>query len=113
MVTDRLPVYMIILEPFCTEVQHCGRKHCGIKLSFLNCLESNFSSPHFKAYLTRTVLGVYTRTFGYGSKRDLLSRWTCLGTDSSSIWNGSISSRLNARPMRTYLGKVPFGTVPV
>ena len=35
------------------------------------------------------------------------------GTDSSSVWNGSISSRVNARPIRTYLGTVPFGTVPV
>ena len=35
--------------------------------------------------------------------RDLLSRWTSSGTASGSIWNGSISSRVNARPICTVL----------
>ena len=59
--------------------------------------------PRFQAYLTRTALGVYTRTFWFGSVRDLLFRWTRSGTASGSVWNGSISSRVNARPIRTVL----------
>ena len=51
----------------------------------------------------RTVLGVYTRTFWFRSVQDLLSRWTSSGTASGSVWNGSISSRVNARPIRTVL----------
>ena len=51
--------------------------------------------------------GSLHENFRYGSKRDLLSRWTHLGTDSSSAWNGSINSRVNARPIRTYLGTAP------
>ena len=43
------------------------------------------------------------RTFWFGSVRDLLSRWTSYGTASSSVWNGSISSRVNARPIRMVL----------
>ena len=57
----------------------------------------------------RTALGVYTRTFC--SVRDLLSRWTNSGTASSSVCNGSISSRVHARPIRTVLvrfHKEPF-----
>ena len=41
------------------------------------------------------------RTFWFGSVRDLLSRWTSSGTASGSVWNGAISSRVNARPIRT------------
>ena len=33
----------------------------------------------------------------------LLSRWTSSGTAGGSVWNGSISSRVNARPIRTVL----------
>ena len=65
--------------------------------------QSNFPLPRFLPYLTRTVLGVYTRTFWFGSAWDLLSRWTSSGTASGSVWNGSISSRVNARPIRTVL----------
>ena len=35
--------------------------------------------------------------------RVLLSRWTSSGTASGSIWNGFISSRVKARPIRTVL----------
>ena len=35
--------------------------------------------------------------------RDLLSRWTCSGTPSGSVWNASISSRVSARPILTVL----------
>ena len=31
------------------------------------------------------------------------SRWTSSGTASGSVWNGSISSHVNARPIRTVL----------
>ena len=40
--------------------------------------QSNFPLPRFYAYLKRTVLGVYTRTFWFGSVRNLLSKWTVL-----------------------------------
>ena len=50
-----------------------------------------------------TVLGVYTIYLWFGSVRDLLSRSTSSGTASSSVWNSSISSRVNARPIRTVL----------
>ena len=53
------------------------------------------------------------RTFGYVSKQDLLSKWIRLGTASGSVWNGSIRSRVNVKPIRTYLGMVQSGTVPV
>ena len=43
------------------------------------------------------------RTFWFGSVRDLLSSWTISGTASGSVWNSSISSRANARPIRTVL----------
>ena len=43
------------------------------------------------------------RTCWFGSVRDLLSRWTSSGTASSSVWNGCISSRVNARSIRTVL----------
>ena len=35
--------------------------------------------------------------------RDRLSRWTSSGTANGSVWNGSISSRVNARPFSTVL----------
>ena len=50
-------------------------------------------------------------TFWFGAVRDLLFRWTSSGTASGSVWNGSISSRVNARPIRTVLvrfHKEPF-----
>ena len=74
--------------------------------------QSNFPLPRFKAYLTRTVLGVYTRTFWFGSVRGLLSRWTGSGTASSSVWNGSISSRVNARPICTVLVRLHMEPFP-
>ena len=59
------------------------------------------------------------------------SRWTSSGTTSGSVWNGSISSRVNVRPIRSVLvrfyselfpckpeaypfgtGTVPLGIVP-
>ena len=41
------------------------------------------------------------------------SHLTRSGTAGGSALNGSISSRVKARPIRKYLGTVPFGTVPV
>ena len=59
-------------------------------------LSSFLSVPDEKnhIYMTRIVLAAYTRTFWFGSLRDLLSRWTSPGTASGSVWNGSINSRV-------------------
>ena len=76
--------------------------------------ESKFSSSHqlssvefplasFLSVPDENGSGSYTITFWFGSVRDLLSRWTSSGTASGSVWNGSISSRVNARPIRTVL----------
>ena len=54
-------------------------------------------------YLVRTVLDVYKRVFCFGSMLDLLSRWTRSGKASGSVWNGSISSRVNAKPIHIVL----------
>ena len=67
--------------------------------------QSDFLWPRFLAYLTRTVMGVYTRNFWFGSVLDLLSRWTSSGTASGSVWNSSIISRVNVRPIRTVLAR--------
>ena len=40
---------------------------------------------------------------GSGSLHENFSRWTSSGTASGSVWNSSISSRVNARPIRTFL----------
>ena len=44
--------------------------------------------------------------------RDLLSRWTSSGTASGSVWNGSISSGVNARPIRTVLVRFDIDPFP-
>ena len=72
----------------------------------LRSLAQNLREQIFQLYLTSTVLGVSTRTFWFGSMRDLLSRWTSSGTTSGSVWNGSISSLANARPIRNVLVRI-------
>ena len=54
--------------------------------------------------------GSLHENFWFGFVRDLLPRWTSSGTASGSVWNGSISSRVNVRPIRTVL--VRFHTEP-
>ena len=39
--------------------------------------------------------------------------WTHSGTASGSVWNGAIRFRVNMRPIRTFFGTVPIGTVSV
>ena len=69
-----------------------------------------WSGPVCTYFLGRPVreLGSLERSSMY-----LLSRWTHSGTASGCVWNCSISSRANERPICVYLGTVPFGTVPV
>ena len=76
-------------------------------------MRSNASIP-IRSLLARfhAVLPVYT-----GAKRNG-SKWNrfCSGAKRARIadpnWNGSNSSRVNARPIRTSFGTVPNGTVP-
>ena len=91
------PPYICSSKPY---TKFSSRANFPVIVSYL---QSNSPLALFQAYLMRTVLGVYTRTFWFGSVRDLLSRWTSSGTASGSVWNGSISSRVNTRPIRTIL----------
>ena len=76
--------------------------------------EGEHAQTPIRSLLARfhAVLPVYT-----GAKRNV-SKWNCLcsGFKRARIadpnWNGSNSSRVNARPIRTSFGTVPFGTVP-
>ena len=43
----------------------------------------------------------------------VVSWWKSSGTSRGSVWNGSISSRVNARPIRTYTGTILLGTIPL
>ena len=52
------------------------------------------------------------RTFWLGSVGDLLSMWTSSGTVSGSVWNGSITSHVNARPIRTVLARFHMEPFP-
>ena len=47
--------------------------------------------------------GCLRENFWFGSMWYLLSRLTSSGTTSGSVWNGSISSRLNVKPIHTVL----------
>ena len=47
--------------------------------------------------------GSLQENFWFGSVRDVISRMTTSCTASNSVWNGSISSRVNVRPIRTVL----------
>ena len=58
--------------------------------SFLSAPDENGSGSLHENYLVRF-------------RADLLSRWSSSGTASSSVWNGSISPLVNARPIRTVL----------
>ena len=72
---------------------------------FSYCQPSSVKFP-FASFLSvpdEKVLGVYTRTFWFGSMQDLLSRWTNSGTASCSVWNSSVSSHVNAKPFNMVL----------
>ena len=79
-------------------------------------LKDLFYSVIFQPFPLGTVPAVFTRPFLELATVPTETNFTSghiLGTASGFVWNRSGRSRVNARPKRTHLGKVPTGTDPV